>query len=141
MKDNYYHIIAVGVIILLALLIFIFGHAQDYTYKASWLTNKEPDMWRYAVYFWEGKDTTSSPFKEGVAAQTYNDYFLMYVVHDSSKDTTFANIVSTMNGNWMQIAVAAQDSAGNLSGVAVSNFLKKEDKQPPAQPKDVEVSY
>ena len=127
-------------IVIVLVLIGMFSHAQTYDYKVSWLANTETDMWRYRVYLWEGKDTTQSPLTVGTAAEGYVDYFYKFVSHENT-DTIKTTVSSPMNGNYLQVAVAAEDSSSNLSVIAVSNFLKKDDKQAPSQPKEVEVNY
>ncbi len=139
-RDDAVLIAAIVAIIVVLILIGMFSVAQTYDYKVSWLANTETDMWRYRVYLWEGKDTTQSPFVEGTAAEGYADYFYKFVNHENV-DTIKTTVSSPMNGNYLQVAVAAEDSSSNLSVIAVSNFLKKDDKQAPAQPKKVEVDY
>jgi len=132
--------IFVVVLVLVALGIGLLTQTAAHTYIITWSANTEPDMKEYRLYIWEGADTTQSPFEPGISGNSYQQHFVKTIPHQFGVDTITTTYDAIQNGEWIQAAVAAVDSAGNVSGVGVSNFLRKVDTTPPTPPKQVKVS-
>jgi len=121
-------------LILIALVVYLNSQSNIHEFKISWMPNSEPDMKEYRLYWWVGTDTLQSPFVEGTAAQSYNQYFVKTIPHIFGIDTMRTTYGNALDGKWVQAALAAVDSSGNISNIGVSNFLKKDDTIAPNIP-------
>lgn len=119
--------------ILLTLFIVICSIADMNNYNLVFKKNPEPDMLGYKIWFWEGPDTS-------VAILWPDDFIYIGLFSHDSLVAIYGDTLelvdiypSEMNGEYLQGAAVAVDSALNESSVSFTKFYKKEDLNPPSQ--------
>lgn len=118
---------------LLILFIAISCSAQTHLYKVSWQLNQEIDVKEYAIYIGV-VDSLPIILDSLDYTGTFN--------HDSLKilsDTAVVLVRSDLDGKWIYAGGTAGDHSNNISGMAISPPLKKDDRFAPGEIRELNI--
>ncbi len=117
-------------VFLLLLLFFILFELEcskqrgGHIFTVSWISNKEPSVTQYNLYWWHGVDSSQCPFKRDASLDSLKRYFAKTIAAQKGAPTMQTTMEDRLDNGWIRAGLIAEDHIGTKSGLAVSNFIR-----------------